>query len=59
MTFIGNYPWVYIDTINNKKVKERFQSDHGFVIGYSPIRENQQFNFTDLKEIFKLVKKYK
>ena len=53
-TYFGNYPWIYIDTINGKKVKEKFASDHGFVIGFL----NKDFTFTYSKETFKLIRKY-
>ena len=56
--FWGNFPWVYLKSINGKPVKEKFQSEYGFVVGYSPIREDQYFRFTDLKEIFKIIRKY-
>lgn len=51
ITLVGNYPWIYIDTICGKKVKEKFYSDHGFVfaIGSTVI---------DIEEIFKLIRKY-
>ena len=55
----ANYPWVYIDSINGKRVKEKFHSDHAYTIGFSPIRMGQEFTFTDLTEIFKLIRKYK
>ena len=58
MTFFGNYPWIYIGTINGKKIKETFEADHGFTIGFYPIRRDQKFNFTDITEIFKLIRKY-
>jgi len=54
ITLNGNWPWVYIDTINGKKVTERFASDHGFVIGFL----NQDFDFTYSAETFKLIRKY-
>lgn len=57
-TYFGNYPWVYFDTINGKKVTEKFHSEHGWVVGYSPIRKGQEFSFTDITEIFKLIRKY-
>jgi hypothetical protein len=28
----GNYPWIYLDTVNGKKVKDKFQGDHGFTV---------------------------
>lgn len=57
--FFSVIPWVYINKINNKKVIEKFESEHGFTIGYLPIRSNEEFKFTDITEIFKLIRKYK
>lgn len=56
----GNIPWYYIDKINGEKVKEKYESDWGFTIGYRPVRINQgrQFHFTDLNEIFSLIRRY-
>lgn len=28
----GNYPWVYLDKVNGKKVKGTFRADHGFTV---------------------------
>ena len=53
-----NYPWVYLDTINSKRVKEKFQSEHGFCIAWMPIRPEQQIKFTDISVIFNLIRKY-
>jgi hypothetical protein len=53
ITMFGNYPWVYIDTILEKTVTERFHGNHGFTVYWSSTNE-----FTDLKEIFKLIRKY-
>lgn len=55
----GNYPWIYIDSINGKRVTEKFHAEHGFTVGFQPIRVGQEFEFTDIKEIFKLIRKYK
>jgi hypothetical protein len=54
----GNYPWIYIDSINGKRVTEKFEANHGFTIAFLPIRENQELHFTDITEIFKLIRKY-
>ena len=27
---VGNYPWIYLDTVNGKKVKGTFMANHGF-----------------------------
>jgi len=55
---VGNYPWVYIDEINNKRVTETFQANHGFTIAFLPIKADKQIELTDIGEIFKLVRKY-
>lgn len=54
----GNYPWIYLDKINGKRVTEKFQADHGFTIAFTPIRPGQELKFTDIKEIFELIRKY-
>jgi hypothetical protein len=56
--FFGNYPWVYIDTINGKKVTERFQAKHGFTIAFRGVKPGEMLQFTDIIEIFKLIRKY-
>lgn len=55
---VGNYPWIYIDKINGKKVEEKFEGNHGFTIAFLPIRKEQKMKFTDIGEIFRLVRKY-
>jgi hypothetical protein len=58
LELIGNYPWVYLDKVNSKKVTEKYQSDWGFVIGYRSIRlgDVNMFTFTELKEIFRVIR---
>ena len=58
-TYFNNAPWIYIDTINGKKVTERFQGNHGFTVMFYPIKKDSPWEFTDLKEIFNLIRKYK
>lgn len=55
----GNYPWIYIDEINGKRVTEKFQANHGFTIAFLPIKNDQELKFTDISEIFKLIRKYR
>jgi hypothetical protein len=55
---VGNYPWVYIDEINNKRVTETFQANHGFTIAFLPVKADKQTELTDIGEIFKLIRKY-
>ena len=54
----GNYPWIYINSINGKRVTEIFEANHGFTIAFLPVRTDQELAFTDITEIFKLVRKY-
>jgi hypothetical protein len=54
----ANYPWVYIDEINGNRVTEMYQGNHGFTLGFEPIKPDGEFTFTDLSEIFKLIRKY-
>jgi hypothetical protein len=56
---LGNYPWIYLDTVNKNKVKEKYYSDHKFIIGFLPIKQNQLFEFLDIKELFQIIRKYK
>lgn len=57
---VGNYPWVYIDEICGIKVKEKFEGNHGFTLIFLPARtDSSPSEFTDIAEIFKLIRKYK
>lgn len=58
VNLVGNYPWVYIDRINGKIVIEQFYGNHGWTIAFLPIRPNQEIEFTDISELFKLIRKY-
>jgi len=51
---LGNYPWIYLYKVNGNRVKEKYLANHGFTIMFSGSGE-----FTDLKEIFKVIKKYR
>jgi len=55
---IANYPWIYIYKINGKKVIEKFEADHGFTVAFMPVNVKQKVHFTDISEIFKLIRKY-
>lgn len=59
ITMLGNYPWIYLDTVNGRKVKEKFHANHGFTLAFLPIKSGKQLEFTDLKEIFKIIRKYR
>ena len=56
---VGNYPWVYLDEICGIKVKEKFEGNHGFTLIFLPARTDMPpSDFTDITEIFKLIRKY-
>jgi hypothetical protein len=55
----GNFPWVYIDEICGKRVTETFAANHGFTLIFLPGRnDSPPSEFTDITEIFKLIRKY-
>jgi hypothetical protein len=55
---VGNYPWVYLDEVNGNRVKEKFCGNHGFTIAFLPIRNDQVMQLTDIREVFKIIRKY-
>ena len=56
---ISNYPWIYLTHVNGNRVKELYFANHGFTIGFNPARIGDVFSYTDIKEIFKIIRKYK
>lgn len=56
INFIGNYPWIYLDTINGIKVKGAFLGDHGFTAFWSPIKLGESTKITDISEVFKKIR---
>ncbi len=53
-----NVPWIYIRKINGSIVTEKYYSDYGFTIAFLPIRTGQDIVFTDISEVFSLIRKY-
>jgi hypothetical protein len=56
---ISNYPWIYLVKVNGNVVKEKYLANHGFTIGFNPAKVGDVFSYTDIKEIFKIIRKYK
>ena len=55
----GNFPWIYLDEINGVRVTDRFEANHGFTVMFLPGRNDSPVSeFTDITEIFKLIRKY-
>lgn len=55
---IGNYPWIYLTKVNGKRVIEKFRANHGFTLAFAAIKPGQETRFTDIEEIFKIIRKY-
>ncbi len=56
VTMFGNYPWVYLDTVNGNRVKGKFHGNHGFTIFFKGIRPGQPDQITDISTIFKKIR---
>lgn len=55
----GNYPWIYLDYINDIRVKEKtHDSNHGFNIAWLPVKKDKELTLTNTKEMFELIRKY-
>jgi len=54
----GNFPWIYIAAINGKKVKEKYEAEHGFTAFWYPTKLDEPVTFSNRREVFKLIRKY-
>jgi len=54
----GNYPWIYLSKINGVRVTETLCGNHGFTIAFIPLKKDVELEFTDIDEIFNLIRKY-
>ena len=52
----SNVPWIYLDTVNGNKVKNTYQGEHGFTAFWYPIRLGEKVEFTNRREVFKLIR---
>jgi hypothetical protein len=53
---VGNFPWVYLDTVNGKKVQGTLRGNHGFTVFFLSIRDGQKDTITDIPLIFKKIR---
>jgi len=53
-TFLANYPWIYLDTVNGVKVETRFQANHGFT---AFVQSAQRIRFSNRKVVFDEIRK--
>ncbi len=57
---ISNYPYIYLDIINTKRVNEKSYDSHGFILGYYYYgTKDKNIIFNNIKQIFKIIRKYK
>lgn len=49
---ISNVPWVYLDKVNGKKVKGKFEGNHGFTCFWIPVSIHRPERISDIKLIF-------
>lgn len=42
VTFAVNYPWIYVDTIGGKDVKEIHNAKHGYCIGFMDVHNHSK-----------------
>jgi len=55
----GNYPWIYLTSINGKIVTEKRDSNHGYNIAFEGTKPGHPYyRFTDIRKTFKLIRKY-
>lgn len=59
LELIGNAPWIYLRSINGKAVTEHFLGNHGFTIAWYPVKPGETVTLTDIREIFKTIRKYR
>lgn len=55
LKLVANVPWIYVDSINGIKIKETFESDYGFVLGYLSIKDSDDCTIN--KELFALIRR--
>lgn len=53
---VGNFPWVYLDSVNGKRVREKFYGEHGFTAFFIPVSNKLPVKFSDRREVFKKVR---
>lgn len=51
---VGNLPWVYLASINEKAVTEKLNSEYGYTICYI----NDSVRWINTKLMFNLIRKY-
>ena len=57
----GNYPWIYLEKVNGNRIQREYYlcGNHGFTIAFLPIRNDQKMELTGIREVFKVIRKYR
>jgi len=50
----GNYPWIYLDKVNDVRVKEEFYGNHGFTAFWATNCGGAKF--TERRAVFKKIR---
>lgn len=56
VTFVGNIPWIYLDTVNGVKVRTKYLGNHGFTVFWSSVRAGGTDHITDISLIFNTIR---
>lgn len=52
VTLSGNYPWIYLESVNGKRVTERFVGNHGFTAFFY----SRKVTFSDRRKVFQKIR---
>lgn len=52
----GNFPWVYLNSVNGKRVTELFYGNHGFTAFFIPVSNKMPVRFSDRRRVFQKVR---
>lgn len=52
VSIFSNYPWVYLDTVNGKKVEGKYLAEHGFTIFFVGGKLGEDVIINDIRTIF-------
>jgi len=55
----ANSPWIYLEEVDGQRVEEKYLSKYFFTLAFSPKTIGEPVHFTDIGEIFKMIRKYK
>lgn len=53
--FSANYPWIYLDCVNGKKVRGKYFGNHGFTAFFQQL--DSSYKITDIKVVFAKIRK--